>query len=171
MPSSRMLRSRSCALRTRSFSNFRASLSAFVSRRGSRAGSRGSELPPRPRNDELPRPFLELYTPLPVRSCEAPLGAAVVGEMTCWALDRRVCPRDEGCDSFPWLLPMMDCRGKWSKQRDKYEPGSKMRRASYQSKPSQPKRLIAVVPGSVRARMGWLSRGEASERTVVVRRK
>lgn len=64
-PSSFMLRSRSCALSTRSFSSLRASRSALVSRRGSRAGSRSALLlpPPMPRNDRswrLPLPLLEL---------------------------------------------------------------------------------------------------------------
>lgn len=54
----------------------------------------------------LPRPFLELYTPLPVRSCVAPLGPGAVGEVGAWALERRVCPLEAGWASLPWLLPM-----------------------------------------------------------------
>lgn len=113
-PSSLMLRSRSCALSTRSFSSLRASRSALVSRRGSSAGSR-SVLPPMPRKDRsglLPRPFLALYspTPLPDLSCDDPLGPevpAVEVAATC-ALDRRTWPpREGGCDSLPWLLPIV----------------------------------------------------------------
>lgn len=114
-PSSLMLRSRSCALSARSFSSLRASRSAFVSRRGSSAGSRSALLllPPMPRNDRsclLPLPLLALYspTPLPDLSCDGPPGpAAPVGEVAVWALDRRTWPPLEGgWDSFPWLLPM-----------------------------------------------------------------
>jgi hypothetical protein len=115
-PSSLMLRSRSCALSTRSFSSLRASRSAFVSRRGSRAGSRSALLlPPMPRKDRsclLPLPLLALYSPTPLLdlSCDDPLGPeALVGDVAeAWALDRRTWPpREGGCDSLPWLLPML----------------------------------------------------------------
>lgn len=110
-PSSLILRSRSCALSTRSFSSLRASRSALVSRRGSSAGSRSAWLllPPMPRKDRsclLPLPLLALYspTPLPDLSCDDPLGPEVpAGEVaaTC-ALDRRTWPpREGGCDSLP----------------------------------------------------------------------
>lgn len=64
-PSSFRLRSRSWTRNARSFSSFRASLSALVSLRGSRAGSRSTLSPPllMPRKDRswrLPLPLREL---------------------------------------------------------------------------------------------------------------
>lgn len=106
-----MLRSRSWPLSTLSFSSLRASRSAFVSRRGSRTGSRSGLLLllPMPRNDKsclLPLPLLALYnpTPLPDLSCDDPLGPdePPVGEVDeAWALGRRTWPLEGGCDSLP----------------------------------------------------------------------
>jgi hypothetical protein len=111
-PSSRILRSRSWALRTRSFSSLRASLSALVSRRGSSAGSRSAFPLPMPKNDKsclLPRPLREVYTLLCDRSrWGVSVGPDVVGEVGLRCLVERVCPcEDPGCDSFAWLFPML----------------------------------------------------------------
>jgi hypothetical protein len=69
-----------------------------------------------PKKDVLPLLFLELYTPLADRSCDALLAPAAEGEAGPWALDRRVWPLEAGCASFPWLLPMVKmekvCRGR-----------------------------------------------------------
>ena len=111
-----MLLSRSCALSTRSFSSFRASRSALVSRRGSRTGSRSDGSPPlmlrKDRSCLLPLPLRVLYTLLPVLSCDGATGADAVGEVGRLALERRVWPLDAGLDSFPWVLPMLRQRCK-----------------------------------------------------------
>jgi hypothetical protein len=110
-PSSRTLRSRSCARCCRSLSSFRASRSALVSRLGSNAASR-SELAPMPRKERsglLPRPLREFpYTPLPDLACrEDSSRPDALGEVAWRLLDGRPGPRDEaGRDSFAWLFPI-----------------------------------------------------------------
>jgi len=72
-----------------------------------------------PKKDVLALSVLERCTRLPLRSCVAPLGPAVVGDETVevCALALRECPLDEGWASFPWLLPMVSVKDVAGKSR------------------------------------------------------